>query len=58
MQIFPSDKLATAFPGTPYFAASPGDVFEAWDLQVAADHMPEPFVTFRFEFNHRWAKVP
>jgi hypothetical protein len=27
-------------------------------MQLTADYMPRPFITFRFEFNHRGANVP
>jgi hypothetical protein len=56
--LIPPINGATAFTGTPYFTANPGDTFKAWDLQVAFDYMPQPFVTFRAEFNHRAANVP
>jgi hypothetical protein len=56
--LMPPINGATAFSGTPYFMANPGDPFRAWDMQVTADYMPQPFVTFRFEFNHRAASVP
>jgi hypothetical protein len=49
---------ATAFSGTKYFPAGPGDPFKAWDVQTAFDFMPSQFVTFRAEFNHRAASVP
>ena len=44
--------------GTPYFTENPGDRFRAWDVQLAADWSPQPFVTFRAEYNHRAANVP
>jgi len=56
--LLPPVNGATAFSGTPYFTENPGDPFKAWDLQVAADYMPRPFVTFRLEYNHRHANVP
>jgi hypothetical protein len=49
---------ATALSGTPYFTAGPGDPFKAWDMQVAVDASPQPFITFRTEYNHRAANVP
>src|SRR5262249_18715731 len=49
---------ATALSGTPYFTANPGDPFDAWDMQVAADYAPQPFATIRAEYNHRHASVP
>jgi hypothetical protein len=56
--LVPPINGATAFSGTPYFTASPGDPFKAWDMQVTADYMPSPFAIFRLEFNHRYATVP
>ena len=56
--LVPPINGATAISGTPYFTASPGDRFKAWDLQLTADYMPQPFITFRAEFNHRHANVP
>ena len=56
--LLPPVNGATAFTGTPYFTENPGDKYEAWDMQVTADYMPRPFVTFRVEFNHRAASVP
>ncbi len=56
--LMPPINGATAFSGTPYFTENPGDQFEAWDLQVATDYSPQPFITFRFEYNHRQANVP
>ena len=55
--LIPPIHGATAFSGTPYFTANPGDPFRAWDLQITADVMPTPFVTFRAEYNHRAASV-
>lgn len=49
---------APAFSCTPYFSASPGDPFKAWDASSTFDYMPTQFTTFRFEFNHRAANVP
>ena len=56
--LMPPINGATAFSGTPYFTANPGDPFKAWDTQVTADFMPRPFVIVRVEFNHRQANVP
>jgi hypothetical protein len=56
--LLPPINGATAFSGTPYFTANPGDPFKAWDMQVTGDYMPKPFVIFRLEFNHRQANVP
>ena len=56
--LIPPINGATAFSGTPYFTASSGDQFKAWDTQVTFDYLPQQFVTFRFEYNHRVANVP
>ncbi len=56
--LLPPINGATAFTGTPYFSEKAGDPFDAWDMQVAADYAPAPFVTFRIEYNHREASVP
>ncbi len=37
------------------FTQNPGDGFHAWDYTVGMDYMPDQFVTFRAEFNHRQA---
>jgi hypothetical protein len=55
--LLPPINGATAFSGTPYFTENPGDPFKAWDMQLTFDYMPRPFITFRFEFNHRHANV-
>ncbi len=49
---------ATASSGSPYFSENPGDPFWAWDSQITGDYMPTRNITFRLEFNHRWADVP
>ncbi len=57
--LVPPINGATASTGaSPFFTANPGDKFTAWDMQVTADWMPEEFITFRLEYNHRWASVP
>lgn len=56
--LLPPINGATAFSGTPYFTQNPNDPFKAWDMQLTADFMPVPFITFRAEFNHRYANVP
>jgi hypothetical protein len=56
--LMPPINGATAYSGTPYFTAAPGDLFKAWDTQVTFDWLPRQFVTFRSEFNYRHASVP
>jgi hypothetical protein len=54
--LLPPVNGATAFTGSPYFSESPGDQYKAWDMQVTADYMPQPFITFRLEYTHRAAQ--
>jgi hypothetical protein len=56
--LIPPINGATAFTGTPYFTASPGDPYTAWDASVTLDYLPSQFITFRIEGNHRAANVP
>ena len=56
--LIPPINGATAISGTPYFTANPGDPFKAWDALATLDYMPDSFVTFRVEANHRAANVP
>lgn len=56
--LIPPINGATAFTGSPYFTANPGDPYKAWDVSGTWDYMPSQFVTFRWEFNHRAANVP
>ena len=51
--LIPPINGATAFSGTPYFTANPGDPYKAWDMQLTFDFMPSQFITFRSEYNHR-----
>jgi len=56
--LVPPINGATAFSGTPYFSANPGDQFKATDASATLDLMPDEFTTFRIELNHRSANVP
>jgi hypothetical protein len=56
--LLPPINGATAFSGTPYFTANPGDVFKAWDTSVTFDFMPDQYSTFRVELDHRESNVP
>jgi hypothetical protein len=56
--LMPPINGATAFSGTPYFTYNRGDTFHAWDASATLDVMPDEFVTFRFELDHRRANVP
>lgn len=56
--LVPPINGATAFSGTPYFTANPGDPYHAWDWSLTYDWMPSQHATFRAEFNRRGANVP
>ena len=56
--LLPPINGATASSGTPYFTLNPGDEFRAWDASATFDYMPNPYITFRWEFDHRAADVP
>lgn len=57
--LVPPINGATAYSGAaPYFTANRGDSFNAWDMQITGDYMPTKNITFRLEYNHRWASIP
>jgi Putative beta-barrel porin-2, OmpL-like. bbp2 len=56
--LLPPINGATAATGTSYFTENPGDPYKAWDFTAGFDYMPEQWITFRAEFNHRGANVP
>ena len=56
--LMPPINGATAFSGTPYFTENPGDQFKAWDASATLDLMPNEYITYRFELDHRAANVP
>ena len=57
--LLPPINGATAASGAPtYFTENPGDIYRAWDTQITSDYMPTRNITFRLEFNHRFANVP
>jgi hypothetical protein len=49
---------ADAVSGSPYFPASPGLPFKAWDSSITWDWMPKEYITFRWEYGYRHANVP
>jgi hypothetical protein len=55
--LVPPINGATAASGTPYFTANPGDPYRAWDASLGFDYMPNQWITFRAEFNHRASNV-
>jgi hypothetical protein len=56
--LIPPINGATAFTGTPYFTANPGDPYRAFDGQVTFDYMPSQYITFRGEYVFRGSNVP
>lgn len=56
--LIPPINGATASTGSPYFTGNPGDRFDAWDNSVTFDYMPNEWVTWRLEYNHRQSSVP
>ena len=56
--LIPPINGATAFTGTPYFTASPGDQYKAYDFQATFDYMPSQYITFRSEYVQRGSNVP
>jgi len=56
--LLPPINGATAFSGTSgQFTENPGDKFKAWDSSITLDYMPNQYVTWRAEYNHREANV-
>jgi len=49
---------ADAVSGSPYFPASPGLPFKAWDTSITWDWMPKQYITFRWEYGYRHANQP
>ena len=56
--LLPPINGATASSGSPYFTENPGDQFKAWDASITFDYMPDDWVTWRLEGNHRAANAP
>jgi hypothetical protein len=58
LTLLPPINGADAVSGSPYFPASPGSVYKAYDGTVTLDWMPSQYITFRFESGYRHANVP
>jgi hypothetical protein len=58
LALLPPINGADAVSGSPYFPASPGSAFKAWDSSVTFDYMPKQYITFRWEYGYRHANVP
>ncbi|NNN06094.1 MAG: outer membrane beta-barrel protein [Elusimicrobia bacterium] len=54
----PQINGASAATGSPYFTENPGQQFRAWDASATFDYMPNRFLTWRVEFDHRESNVP
>ncbi len=58
LALMPPVNGATAASGTPFFTQNRGDSFKAWDYSFTGDYMPNQYITWRAEFNHRASNVP
>jgi hypothetical protein len=58
LTLLPPINGADAISGSPYFPATPGSVYKAWDNSVTFDWMPRQYITFLWEFGYRHANVP
>jgi hypothetical protein len=58
LTLLPPINGATAFTGTPYFTASPGDQAHQWDMTLNFQYMPKDFITFWGEVGYRHSDVP
>ncbi len=56
--LLPPINGATASSGTTYFTQNAGDTFHAWDASLTLDYMPDQWVKWLLEYNHRIADVP
>ena len=51
------ESAPSAALASPYFPYNPGDPFKAWDSSVTFDYMPRQWLTFRVEYDYRYANV-
>jgi hypothetical protein len=58
LTLLPPINGADAVSGSPYFPASPGSIYKAYDGTLTFDWMPSQYITFRFETGYRHANVP
>jgi hypothetical protein len=58
LTLLPPINGADAVSGSPYFPATPGSVFKAWDTSATFDWMPRQYITFRWEYGYRHANQP
>jgi hypothetical protein len=58
LTLLPPINGADAISGSPYFPASPGSPYKAWDTSLTFDWMPKQYITFRWEYGYRHADQP
>jgi len=58
LTLLPPINGADAISGSPYFPASPGTPYKAWDTLATFDWMPKQYITFRWEYGYRHADQP
>jgi hypothetical protein len=58
LTLLPPINGADAVSGSPYFTASPGDPYKAWDTLATFDWMPRQYITFRWEYGYRHSNQP
>ena len=58
LTLLPPINGADAVSGSPYFPASPGTPYKAWDTLATFDWMPKQYITFRWEYGYRHADQP
>jgi len=58
LTLLPPINGADAISGSPYFPATPGSVYKAWDTSATFDWMPKQYITFRWEYGYRHANQP
>jgi hypothetical protein len=58
LTLLPPINGADAVSGSPYFPATPGSQYKAWDTSATLDWMPRQYITFRWEYGYRHANQP
>ena len=54
----PNPYDPTSGAGTHPFSANPGDQFHGWDATISLDWMPNDYVQYQFQVDHRETDVP
>jgi hypothetical protein len=58
LTLLPPINGADAISGSPYFPATPGSPYKAWDTLATFDWMPKQYITFRWEYGYRHSDQP